>query len=139
MKVSAYAANGPQEKLPPFSYQMGELGAGQVDIRVINCGICHSDLSMMNNDWGMTAYPIVTGHEIIGEVIAIGDAVKNVKVGDKFGVGWLSGSCMSCHECMDGAYHYDMTFIQLQKNSPWHKSMKPWSIWNPERHVSELY
>lgn len=105
MNVSAYAANGPHEKLAPFSYEMEELGAEQVDIRVINCGICHSDLSMMNNDWGMTAYPIVPGHEIIGEVVAAGNAVKNVKVGDKVGLGWFSGSCMSCHECMDGAHH----------------------------------
>lgn len=105
MKVSAYAATGPHEKLTPFSYEMGELGSEQVDIRVINCGICHSDLSMMNNEWGMTAYPIVPGHEIIGEVVAAGNAVKNVKVGDKVGVGWFSGSCMSCHECMDGAHH----------------------------------
>lgn len=105
MKVSAYAANGPHEKLKPFSYEMGELGSEQVDIRVINCGICHSDLSMMNNDWGMTAYPIVPGHEIVGEVVAAGNAVKNVKVGDKVGLGWFSGSCMSCHECMDGAHH----------------------------------
>lgn len=105
MKVSAYAANGPHEKLTPLSYEMGEIGPEQVDIRVINCGICHSDLSMMNNDWGMTAYPIVPSHEIIGEVVAACNAVKNVKVGDKVGVGWFFGSCMSCHECMDGAHH----------------------------------
>ncbi len=105
MNVSAYAANGPHEKLTPFSYELGAVGAEQVDVNVINCGICHSDLSMINNDWGMTAYPIVPGHEIIGEVVAAGNAVKNVKVGDKVGVGWFSGSCMSCHECMDGAHH----------------------------------
>ena len=105
MKVSAYAAKGPHEKLEAFSYEMRELGSEQVDIRVINCGICHSDLSMINNDLGMTAYPIVPGHEIIGEVISIGNAVKNVKVGDKVGLGWFSGSCMSCHECMDGSHH----------------------------------
>ena len=105
MKVSGYAANGPQEKLEPLSYEMGELGSEQVDIRVINCGICHSDLSMINNDWGMTAYPVVPGHEIIGEVVAAGSAVKNVNVGDKVGLGWFSGSCMSCHECMDGSHH----------------------------------
>lgn len=105
MKVSAYAAKGPHEKLEAFYYEMGELGSEQVDVKVINCGICHSDLSMMNNDWGMTAYPIVPGHEIIGEVVAAGDAVKNIKVGDKVGVGWFSGSCMSCHECMDGSHH----------------------------------
>ena len=105
MNVSGYAANGPHEKLEPFSYEMGELGTEQVDIRVINCGICYSDLSMINNEWGMTAYPIVPGHEIIGEVVAAGNAVKNVKVGDKVGLGWFSGSCMSCHECMDGSQH----------------------------------
>ena len=60
---------------------------------------------MMNNDWGMTAYPIVPGHEIIGEVVAAGNAVKNIKAGDKVGLGWFSGSCMSCHECMDGSHH----------------------------------
>jgi uncharacterized zinc-type alcohol dehydrogenase-like protein len=137
MNVSAYAANGPHEKLAPFSYEMGELGAEQVDIRVINCRICHSDLSMMNNDWGMTAYPIVPGHEIIGEVVAAGNAVKNAKVGDKVGLGWFSGSCMSCHECMDGSHHYDMTFIRLQKNIQCLKSTKPWNTWNLEKPVSE--
>lgn len=105
MKVSAFAAAGPQEKLEAFSYEMGELGSEQVDVKVINCGICHSDLNMINNDWGMTAYPIVPGHEIIGEVIATGDAVKKLKVGDKVGIGWYSGSCMACHECMDGSHH----------------------------------
>jgi uncharacterized zinc-type alcohol dehydrogenase-like protein len=105
MKVSALATKGPNQKLEPFSYEMGELGAEQVDVKVLNCGICHSDLSMMNNDWGMTSYPIVPGHEIIGEVIATGNSVKNIKVGDKVGVGWYSGSCMSCHECMDGSHH----------------------------------
>jgi len=105
MKVSGYAANGPNEKLEPFSYEMGELGAEQVDVKILNCGICHSDLSMVNNDWGMTTYPIVPGHEVIGEVVAAGNAVKSIKVGDKVGVGWFSGSCMSCHECMDGSHH----------------------------------
>jgi uncharacterized zinc-type alcohol dehydrogenase-like protein len=105
MKVSAYAAKGPHEKLESFSYDMGPIGPEQVDVKVINCGICHSDLSMINNEWGMTAYPIVPGHEIIGEVVATGTAVKNIKVGDKVGVGWFSGSCMSCHECMDGSHH----------------------------------
>jgi len=105
MKISALAANGPNQKLESFTYELGEIGAEQVDIKVLNCGICHSDLSMMNNDWGMTTYPIVPGHEIIGEVINIGNSVKKIKVGDKVGLGWFSSSCMSCHECMDGSQH----------------------------------
>lgn len=105
MKINAFAALEPKGKLVPFSYELGKLNPEEVDIKVMYCGICHSDLSMINNDWGMTQYPLVPGHEIIGEVIAAGSAVKNVKVGDKVGLGWFSASCMSCPECMDGSHH----------------------------------
>jgi uncharacterized zinc-type alcohol dehydrogenase-like protein len=105
MKVQAYAATEPKAKLTPYSFELGEIGSEQVDIKVAYCGICHSDLSMINNDWGMTEYPIVPGHEIVGEVVAAGNAVKNVKIGDKVGLGWFSASCMSCQQCMDGSHH----------------------------------
>lgn len=105
MKVNAFAAHEPNGELKPFSYELGKLEPEQVDIKVSHCGICHSDLSMINNEWGMTTYPLVPGHEIIGEVVAAGDAVKNLKVGDKVGLGWLSASCMSCSQCMEGDQH----------------------------------
>lgn len=105
MKVNGYAALEQKAKLVPFSYELGEIGSEEVDIKVSYCGICHSDLSMINNDWGMTQYPMVPGHEIIGEVIAKGNAVKNINVGDKVGLGWMSASCMSCDQCMDGEHH----------------------------------
>ncbi len=105
MKVNAYAAQEKGAKLTPYTYELGELGAEQVDIKVAYCGICHSDLSMINNEWRMTQYPLVPGHEIVGEVVAAGTAVKNVKVGDKVGLGWFSASCMSCQQCMDGSHH----------------------------------
>jgi uncharacterized zinc-type alcohol dehydrogenase-like protein len=105
MKVKAYAVSEPKGKLKPYSYELGKLGSEQVDIKVHYCGICHSDLSMINNDWGLTSYPLVPGHEIVGEIVAAGEAVKNVKVGDKVGLGWFSASCMSCQECMDGSHH----------------------------------
>ncbi|MEP0266092.1 NAD(P)-dependent alcohol dehydrogenase [Dokdonia sp.] len=105
MKVNAYAVQEPKGKLNPFTYELGEIGAEDVDIKVTYCGICHSDLSMMNNEWGMTEYPIVPGHEVVGEVIAIGSAVKNVTVGQTVGMGWFSSSCMSCSNCMDGDHN----------------------------------
>ncbi|NNK11093.1 MAG: NAD(P)-dependent alcohol dehydrogenase, partial [Flavobacteriaceae bacterium] len=105
MKVNAYAATEQKAKLTPYSYELGEIGPEQVDIEVHYCGICHSDLSMINNDWDMTQYPLVPGHEIIGKVIATGNAVKNVSIGDKVGLGWMSSSCMSCEQCMDGEHH----------------------------------
>jgi uncharacterized zinc-type alcohol dehydrogenase-like protein len=105
MKVNGYAAKEPKSKLTPYSYELGEIEPEQVDIKVTYCGLCHSDLSMINNDWGMSEYPFVPGHEVTGEVLATGNAVKNVKVGDKVGLGWMSGSCMSCSQCMDGEHH----------------------------------
>lgn len=105
MKVNAFAAEEPKGKLKPYTYELGAPGPEEVDIKVSYCGICHSDLSMINNDWGMTQYPIVPGHEVVGEIVAAGNAVKNVKVGDRVGLGWFSASCMSCEQCMDGEHH----------------------------------
>ncbi len=103
--VHAFAAEKSGSPLKPFSYELGPLGSEEVDIKVHYCGICHSDLSMLNNEWGMTQYPFVPGHEIVGEVTAIGDKVKKVKVGDLVGLGWNSASCMHCEQCMEGHHH----------------------------------
>ncbi|MDC3182361.1 NAD(P)-dependent alcohol dehydrogenase [Flavobacteriaceae bacterium] len=105
MKVNALAVNQPNEKLKPFTYELDELGSEDIDVKVLYCGICHSDMSMMNNEWGLTQYPIVPGHEIVGEVLGVGSSVKNIKVGDNVGIGWLSSSCMSCSECMSGDHN----------------------------------
>ncbi len=95
--VNAFAAHEAGGKLEPFQYELPELGNEQVDIKVHYCGLCHSDLSMLNNEWGMSEYPLVPGHEVVGEIIATGTEVKDLKVGDLVGLGWLSGSCMHCH------------------------------------------
>lgn len=104
-KVKAYATDVPGGKLTPFEFELPEIGSDQVDIKVHYCGICHSDLSMLKNEWGMTQYPFVPGHEVIGEVTEIGNEVKNVKPGDIIGLGWNSGSCMHCNSCMNGSHH----------------------------------
>jgi uncharacterized zinc-type alcohol dehydrogenase-like protein len=104
-KIKAYAATSPGAPLEPFEFEPGPLGDEQVEIAVDYCGICHSDLSMIHNHWGMTQFPLVPGHEISGGIVAAGPKVKNVKVGDRVGVGWFSGSCMSCHDCMDGDHN----------------------------------
>ncbi len=103
--VNAYATNDVGGKLIPFKYELPELGTDQVDIKVHYCGICHSDLSMLNNEWGMTQYPFVPGHEIVGEVIAVGSDVNNLEPGNLVGLGWNSASCMHCKQCMDGSHH----------------------------------
>ena len=103
--VNAYAVKEKGSKLEPYKYELKKIGKQQVDVKVSYCGICHSDLSMMNNDWGMTEYPLVPGHEVVGEVIAVGDDVETLKVGDKVGVGWNASSCMHCTQCMSGEQH----------------------------------
>ncbi len=101
-EIHALAAKQPKGKLEPFTYDPGPLGPDQVEIEVQYCGICHSDLSMLNNEWGMTAYPFVPGHEAIGKIVAIGSNAKGVKEGQTVGLGWNSSSCLHCRECLAG-------------------------------------
>ena len=105
MKVQAYAAQEAKSKLEKYEYDLPNIGKEEVDIKVHYCGLCHSDMSMINNDWGMTQYPLVPGHEIVGEVVGLGSEVKGLKKGDKVGLGWYSASCMHCNQCMDGKQH----------------------------------
>jgi uncharacterized zinc-type alcohol dehydrogenase-like protein len=103
--IKAYAANEPGGKLEPFEYDPGELGADQVEIAVDYCGICHSDISMLNNDWGMTAYPFVPGHEVAGRIAQVGENVTTLAVGDKVGLGWHSAYCHTCESCHSGDHN----------------------------------
>ncbi len=105
MKVKAYAASAPKALLEPFQYDLPTIGKEEVDIKVHYCGICHSDMSMINNEWGNTQYPLVPGHEIVGEIVAAGREVKGLEIGDKVGLGWFSESCMHCQQCMGGSHH----------------------------------
>jgi alcohol/geraniol dehydrogenase (NADP+) len=104
-KIRAYAAPAKGQRLQPFEYDPGALGDEAVEIKVSHCGICHSDLSMLDNDWQETTYPFVPGHEAVGTVVAAGDHVKKVKVGDRVGLGWMAASCMACPQCLSGSHH----------------------------------
>ncbi len=98
--IKAYAAQEAGGILEPFEYDPGALGAEEVEIAVDYCGICHSDLNMLNNDWGITTFPFVPGHEVAGRIIQIGDRVDTLTMGDKVGLGWHSGYCKSCTSCL---------------------------------------
>jgi uncharacterized zinc-type alcohol dehydrogenase-like protein len=103
--IHAFAALEKGKPLTPYEYTPGPLGAEQVEIKVEYCGICHSDLSMLDNEWGMTGYPFVGGHEVVGTVVAAGPQAKRVKVGDRVGLGWNSGSCLCCPQCLAGDHN----------------------------------
>jgi len=108
-QIQALAATQPKGKLEPFTFDPGPLHPEQVEIAVEYCGICHSDLSMLNNEWGMSQYPLVLGHEAIGKITAVGEQAKFVKVGQTVGLGWNSGSCLHCRPCLSGDHNMCQT------------------------------
>jgi uncharacterized zinc-type alcohol dehydrogenase-like protein len=103
--IKAYAAQEAKGKLKPFEYDAGKLDDHYVEIDVQYCGICHSDLSVLDNEWGISAYPFVPGHEVVGKISAIGSHVPDLKVGQTVGLGWYSKSCMTCIECLSGNHN----------------------------------
>jgi uncharacterized zinc-type alcohol dehydrogenase-like protein len=111
-EIRALAARMARGKLEPFSFEAGPLGDEQVEIHVAYCGICHSDLSMLNNEWQMTQYPLVPGHEAIGTVAAVGRNAKLVRVGQTVGLGWNAGSCLHCPQCLSGNHNLCATLEQ---------------------------
>lgn len=102
--VKAWAASAAKGKLEQYEYDPGPLGPEEVDIEVEYCGICHSDLSMLDNEWGIATYPFVPGHEAIGRVVAMGNIAKEkgLQVGQRVGVGWNVSSCLHCEYCLRG-------------------------------------
>lgn len=104
-KIQAYAAAEAGAALEPFEYDPGPLAPDDVELDVEYCGICHSDLSMLQNDWAMTQYPFVPGHEVIGTIGAVGKDVRHLRVGDQVGLGWNAGFCGTCEPCLTGDHN----------------------------------
>ncbi|MBC6982530.1 NAD(P)-dependent alcohol dehydrogenase [Caulobacter sp. 17J80-11] len=102
MKTIGYAASAAGAPLAPFHFERRTLRPNDVAIDILYCGICHSDLHMARNDWGMSAYPLVPGHEIVGRVSAVGPQVARFKEGDRVAVGCMVDSCQRCDQCRKG-------------------------------------
>ncbi|KAK2967239.1 hypothetical protein RJ640_002066 [Escallonia rubra] len=106
VKAFGWAARDASGVLSPFSFSRREMGEEDVRFKVLYCGICHSDLHNIRSDWGMSKYPLVPGHEVVGVVMEVGSKVKKVKVGDNVGVGCMVGSCHSCDCCAEDLENY---------------------------------
>ncbi len=102
MQIHALAAKQKGASLEPFSFETKALGGCDCIIKVLACGVCHSDLFMMDNIWGYARYPLVPGHEVVGEVVEKGGQVSHLKVGDRVGVGWQRSACLQCRYCLQG-------------------------------------
>ncbi|WP_237067892.1 NADPH-dependent aldehyde reductase Ahr [Microbulbifer guangxiensis] len=100
--INAYAAHEAGAELKPFSYDPGALKPREVEIDVLYCGLCHSDLSVIDDEWGMSEYPVVPGHEVVGRIGQLGDQVDHLEEGQLVGLGWHAGYCGHCHDCNSG-------------------------------------
>ena len=104
--VKAYAALNAREDLKPYEYESKTLEKNEIRIKVHSCGICHSDISAIDNSWDKSKYPMIAGHEIIGEVIEIASNSSMHKIGDTVGLGWHSGYCNNCDYCDVGDHNF---------------------------------
>ena len=106
LPTKAYAAPAVNVPLAPFNFERREVGPHDVLIDIQFCGVCHSDLHQVRDEWGGAIFPMVPGHEIVGRMTKVGDHVKNFKVGDIAGVGCMVDSCRTCPSCLDGLEQY---------------------------------
>ncbi|XP_075656107.1 putative mannitol dehydrogenase isoform X1 [Castanea sativa] len=105
-KAFGWAARDSSGILSPFKFSRRATGEKDVTFKILYCGICHSDLHMLKNEWGISTYPLVPGHEIVGMVTEVGSEVHRFRVGDKVGVGCLVGACRSCNDCSNNLENY---------------------------------
>ncbi|HXX70364.1 MAG TPA: NAD(P)-dependent alcohol dehydrogenase [Polyangiaceae bacterium] len=101
MIVSGYAAPAAKEALVPFTYEPAPLGPKDVEVEITHCGICHSDIHLIDNDWSTSVYPLVPGHEIVGRIVARGDECA-LSPGQRVGIGWQRSACLQCEQCLAG-------------------------------------
>lgn len=106
IEAKGYAAQDAQTDLAPWTFERRDVGAHDVQIEILFCGVCHSDLHQIKNDWFPGIFPMVPGHEIVGRIVKVGDHVKKFTVGEFAGVGCMVDSCQVCDNCKDGLEQY---------------------------------
>jgi uncharacterized zinc-type alcohol dehydrogenase-like protein len=104
-QIRGLAAHAAGAQLVDFKYDPGQLKRNEIEVRITHCGVCHSDVHLIDNDWGISRYPFIPGHEIVGTVSAIGADVTQHKVGNRVGIGWQADSCGICEWCRQGDEH----------------------------------
>lgn len=118
MKTASYAAKAANDSLHPYTIERRELHNKDVLIEIDFCGVCHTDLHFVNNDWGMTEYPVVPGHEIVGKITDVGSSVSKFKIGDTAAIGCMVNACGKCESCKTGNEQYCHAGFTATYNSP---------------------
>src|SRR6202789_701599 len=101
-EIRGLATHAAGAQLLPYKYAVEELGPDEVEVKITHCAVCHSDIHLIDNDWGISKYPFIPGHEIVGTVTLVGSSVHDLKVGQRVGIGWQADSCGICEWCRQG-------------------------------------
>lgn len=138
--ILGYAADSPQSRLTPHQFERRDTRANDVVIETLYCGVCHSDIHKVRDDWGGSTYPLVPGHEIVGKVVAVGANVTDFKPGDHVGVGCMVDSCQHCSACAQGLEQYceesaTFTYDDIDR----HDGMKTYGGYSEKIVVSEKF
>lgn len=101
-QIKAYAVLNKGEKLQAWEYEPEPLQVDEIEIRVTHNGLCHTDIHMRDNEWGVSQFPLVAGHEVVGKITQLGEKVTGFQIGDRVGFGWIRNSCRRCDYCLQG-------------------------------------
>ena len=104
-EIQGLAAHAAGAQLLPFKYKTGDIAPNEVEVKISHCGVCHSDVHLIDNDWGLSKYPFIPGHEIVGTITTVGSAVTDRQPGERVGIGWQADSCGVCEWCRQGDEH----------------------------------
>lgn len=104
-EIHGLAVHAAGAHLLPYKFDPGDIQPYEVEIKISHCGVCRSDIHLIDNDWGISKYPFIPGHEIVGAVVGVGEHVRNLTVGQRVGVGWQADSCGICEWCRKGEEH----------------------------------
>jgi uncharacterized zinc-type alcohol dehydrogenase-like protein len=104
-EIKGLAVHAAGAELLPYRYTVGDLGPHDVEVKITHCGVCHSDVHLIDNDWGLSKYPFIPGHEIVGTVTSVGSEVVDRQPGQRVGIGWQADSCGICEWCRQGEEH----------------------------------
>ena len=114
--TQGYAAKAAGQRLEPFAYESSPLGESEVRVSVTHCGVCYSDVQAIDDFYGVTPYPFVPGHEVVGHVAEVGPAVTELGKGDRVAIGWQGRSCGKCEWCLKGE---EQLCVEVEKNGVW--------------------
>jgi uncharacterized zinc-type alcohol dehydrogenase-like protein len=104
-EIHGLATHAAGAQLLPYKYDAGDIDPYDVAVKITHCGVCHSDVHLIDNDWAMSKYPFIPGHEIVGTITEVGSAVRDRKAGERVGIGWQADSCGTCEWCRRGEEH----------------------------------